>query len=75
MLKPTSTLQKYIWIDQKFVPASAKYNIGGFVEIKGDVDITLFREAVVRTLMGSTYYLPEQQEKFALQVWGLQVNT
>ncbi len=41
-----STLQKYIWLDQKLTPTSPKYNIGGYAIINGYVDFSLFKKAI-----------------------------
>ncbi|CAL2089900.1 Tyrocidine synthase 3 [Tenacibaculum sp. 190524A02b] len=41
-----SSLQKYLWLDQKLTPESPKYNIGGYAVIDGYVDFNLFKEAL-----------------------------
>ena len=41
-----SSLQKYIWLDQKLTTESPKYNIGGYAVIKGNVDFSLFKKAI-----------------------------
>ncbi|PZX43004.1 amino acid adenylation domain-containing protein, partial [Nonlabens dokdonensis] len=40
-----SSLQKYIWLDQKLTTESPKYNIGGYAVIKGNVDFYVFKKA------------------------------
>ncbi|MEM9866039.1 MAG: amino acid adenylation domain-containing protein, partial [Bacteroidota bacterium] len=41
-----SSLQKYIWLDQKINPHSPKYNIGGYAIINSCIDFKLFKKAV-----------------------------
>ncbi|NQY05369.1 MAG: hypothetical protein HRT68_03960, partial [Flavobacteriaceae bacterium] len=41
-----SSLQKYIWLDQKLTAESPKYNIGGYAIIKGNVDFYVFKKAI-----------------------------
>ena len=41
-----SSLQKYIWLDQKLTTKSPKYNIGGYAVIKGNVDFYVFKKAI-----------------------------
>jgi len=39
-------IQKHIWIDQILHPKSPRFNIGGFAEIKGDIDIAAFQKSI-----------------------------
>ncbi|MEM9916880.1 MAG: amino acid adenylation domain-containing protein, partial [Bacteroidota bacterium] len=45
-IKPLSTAQKSIWIDQQLHPDVPLYNIGGYYDIFGEVDVETFRKAL-----------------------------
>ncbi|QUI24145.1 non-ribosomal peptide synthase/polyketide synthase [Vallitalea pronyensis] len=42
---PLTSYQSDIWIDQQRYPNRPLYNIGGYVEIKGKMDVTIFNQA------------------------------
>ncbi|MDW6064865.1 condensation domain-containing protein [Streptomyces sp. FXJ1.4098] len=44
-----STAQSGIWFGHKLDPTGRSYNVGEFVEIHGELDLTLFREAFRHT--------------------------
>uniref|UniRef100_UPI00117861BC hypothetical protein n=1 Tax=Acinetobacter baumannii TaxID=470 RepID=UPI00117861BC len=44
---PTAA-QKGVWIDQSIDPSSTNYNIGEYLEICGEIDLTVFRSAMDR---------------------------
>ncbi|MGE7438289.1 amino acid adenylation domain-containing protein, partial [Kitasatospora sp. NPDC001175] len=43
---PLSAAQQRVWFAQKLTPASSLYNISGFVEIHGPLDLELFERAL-----------------------------
>ncbi|MHA7060181.1 non-ribosomal peptide synthetase [Aquimarina sp. M1] len=45
MKNTISNIQKYVWLDQIMTPESPKYNIGGYVIIKGEINFELFNKA------------------------------
>ncbi|QUI24147.1 amino acid adenylation domain-containing protein [Vallitalea pronyensis] len=42
---PLTSYQRDIWIDQQLYPNRPLYNIGGYVEIKGKMDVHIFGQA------------------------------
>ncbi|MGB8452383.1 MAG: amino acid adenylation domain-containing protein [Anaerocolumna sp.] len=41
-----SSYQKDIWLEQCMYPGKPIYNLGGYIEIKGNIDIDIFRESI-----------------------------
>lgn len=45
-----SSPQREIWFDQMVHPETPKYNIGGYVEINGSIDVAHFQSAINQLL-------------------------
>ncbi|WP_097004911.1 non-ribosomal peptide synthetase [Lacrimispora amygdalina] len=43
---PLSSYQKDIWLEQCMYPGKPIYNIGGYTEIKGKINVSLFNQAI-----------------------------
>ena len=43
---PLTSPQREIWFDQQLHPGVPLYNIGGYIEIKGELDPVLFGQAI-----------------------------
>ena len=56
MNKEVSSLQRYIWLDQKLNPDSPKYNIGGYAIFNGAIDPDVFKEAFRQLKAGNDIF-------------------
>ncbi|WP_271781152.1 amino acid adenylation domain-containing protein, partial [Aquimarina algiphila] len=61
--KETSSLQKYIWLDQKLNLNSPKYNIGGYAELKGEIDVEIFKKSIEILLTDNSIFSYKFYEK------------
>lgn len=43
---PLSSYQKDIWLEQCMFPGKPIYNIGGYTEIKGEINVSIFSQAI-----------------------------
>ncbi|MDO6434621.1 amino acid adenylation domain-containing protein [Flavitalea sp. BT771] len=65
--KPSMS-QRLIWTDQAISGGSAKYNIGGYACLEGDLSVRLFRETIRQIIRSQEVYLTTFREvDFELQ--------
>ncbi|RBL90283.1 non-ribosomal peptide synthetase [Chitinophaga flava] len=50
-MKILTSVQRTIWITQKIFPASALFNVGGYAEIKGNLNVPILISAIEATLV------------------------
>ncbi|GAA3516795.1 non-ribosomal peptide synthetase [Aquimarina addita] len=66
-----STLQKYIWLDQKLNPNSPKYNIGGYVLIEGEVNVSIFQKSIRELTVSNEIFSYKFTEKNGIPLYFL----
>ncbi|MGE5363182.1 MAG: condensation domain-containing protein, partial [Bacteroidota bacterium] len=47
-LFPLSSVQREVWFDQILYPDTPVYNTGGYLRIDGDIDVDIFRKALIQ---------------------------